>query len=165
MYNDDQWGAQQGYKSFAPPGPSPGYSQPYAQPINPPPQFNEDTKSPYEGGRFQPKKRVNDPIFLVLFILQVGGDNLSSCWSLINTNDFQLLAFAAVSAIAINGWIKIGGLGGGVGGNGESGSAVTLNWSVKCNTLHPRLLRSFSCHQAYSLPTIISDGRWSSAIC
>lgn len=109
MYNDDQWGAQQGYKSFEPPGPSPGYSQPYAQPINPPPQFNEDTKSPYEGGRFQPKKRVNDPIFLVLFIL-------------------QLLAFAAVSAIAINGWIKIGGLGGGVGGNGESGSAVTLNW-------------------------------------
>ncbi|KAL4073935.1 plasma-membrane choline transporter-domain-containing protein [Scleroderma yunnanense] len=109
--SDTQWGAQQGYHSLHPPGPSPGYSEPYAQSYPSPfpdQTFNGDTKSPYEGGRFQPRKRVNDPIFLVLFVV-------------------QLLGFAALSGIAINGWINIGGLGGGVGGN-ESGSSVTLNW-------------------------------------
>ncbi|KAI6040322.1 plasma-membrane choline transporter-domain-containing protein [Pisolithus marmoratus] len=112
-WNDDQWGAQQGYKTI--PGPNPGYSQPYAETGNPPAPYpyqtydQGDTKSPYEGGRFQPKKRVNDPIFLILFIL-------------------QLLGFAALSGIAVNGWIKVGGLGGGIGGDGETGSSVTLNW-------------------------------------
>ena len=51
---------------------NPGFSQPYA-PTNafPPPQVGAEEKSPYEGGRFTPKKRVKDPIFLALFIAQV----------------------------------------------------------------------------------------------
>lgn len=109
-WDDDQWGAQRGYQTIT--GPNPGYSQPYAEPVNPPAYQtydHGDAKSPYEGGRFRPKKRVNDPVFLVLFIL-------------------QLLGYAALSGIAINGWIKVGGLGGGIGGDGETGSSVTLNW-------------------------------------
>ncbi len=50
------------------PGPTPGYAPAY-QPQQQP--FVQDVKDPYEGDRFKPKKRVNDPIFLVLFILQV----------------------------------------------------------------------------------------------
>jgi hypothetical protein len=47
------------------PGPTPSYV-----PANN--SFGQgDTKDPYEGGRFKPKKKVNDPIFLVFFILQV----------------------------------------------------------------------------------------------
>ncbi|KAI6134513.1 plasma-membrane choline transporter-domain-containing protein [Pisolithus thermaeus] len=109
-WDGDQWGAQRGYQTIT--GPNPGYSQPYAEPINPPAYQTYDqgdAKSPYEGGRFQPKKRVNDPVFLVLFIL-------------------QLLGYAALSGIAIHGWIKVGGLSGGIGGGGETGSSVTLNW-------------------------------------
>ncbi|KAG6333629.1 hypothetical protein ID866_5454 [Astraeus odoratus] len=112
--DNDQWGADPSYQALGGSGLSPGYSRPYAAPVSVPPPYSGptyggDTKSPYEGGRFQPKKKVNDPIFLVLFIL-------------------QLLGFAALSGIAINDWIKMGGLGGGVGGDGETGSSVTLNW-------------------------------------
>lgn len=78
QWNKDQWGAQpqappQGYIPNA--GPNPGYSSEYA-PYSSAPQapligpYN-DVKSPYEGDRFKPKKKLNDPVFFVLFILQV----------------------------------------------------------------------------------------------
>jgi hypothetical protein len=77
-WNKDQWGAQQeeGYPPFYANGggPKPGYSQPYAQTVSQPqydPQGLETQKSPFEDGRFQPKKRVNDIFFLIFFILQV----------------------------------------------------------------------------------------------
>jgi hypothetical protein len=52
------------------PGPTPAYGHTYAPTPTYPPQG--DVKNPYENGRFQPKKKLNDPIFLVLFVLQVG---------------------------------------------------------------------------------------------
>lgn len=55
------------YQHAAPyPGPTPDYQETYA-----PQPFSSDLKNPYEGDRFKPKRRINDPIFLVLFILQV----------------------------------------------------------------------------------------------
>jgi len=48
------------------PGPTPQYAPPL-QPYN----NNGDVKNPYEGDRFKPKKKINDPIFLIFFILQV----------------------------------------------------------------------------------------------
>lgn len=69
----EQWGGvpPQGYpqQNSAPyPGPTPNYGQPTYVP--PPPQVYNDTKEEsYE--RFKPKKKINDPIFLVLFVLQV----------------------------------------------------------------------------------------------
>lgn len=65
------------YQGIPYPGPTPSYSQSYpptgASEQNAPfvPSYEDDTKIPYNGGRFQPKKRINDPIFLVLFILTV----------------------------------------------------------------------------------------------
>jgi hypothetical protein len=54
-----------GYQPPGPyPGPSPNYGQPQYASVN-------DSKNPYEGDRFKPKKKLNDPIFLILFILQV----------------------------------------------------------------------------------------------
>lgn len=47
------------------PGPTPTYR--YAPT---PTQPTYHSKSPYEGDRFRPTKRINDPIFLVFFILQ-----------------------------------------------------------------------------------------------
>ncbi|KII92408.1 hypothetical protein PLICRDRAFT_102406 [Plicaturopsis crispa FD-325 SS-3] len=116
QWNKDQWGAQpQPQAQYAQNngGPSPGYAPAYAQPA----PYGDQTgageyeaKSPYEGDRFKPKKRVNDVAFLVLFIL-------------------QFLGFAALSGIAINTWISSGGLGGGLG-KGSTGTAVTLNKST-----------------------------------
>jgi hypothetical protein len=69
-----QWQQQQQayppyeYQPGAPPGPTPQYAPQYAPPSEP---FYNDTKSPYENDRFKPKKRINDPIVLVIFILQV----------------------------------------------------------------------------------------------
>jgi len=91
------------------PGPNPNYGQPYSPPEQPI-LYNGDSKDPYEGGRFKPKKTINDPIFLILFIL-------------------QFLGFAALSGIALNTWISQGGLGGGLG-KGQTGTAVTLNRST-----------------------------------
>jgi hypothetical protein len=77
-WDKDQWGVQQGqgYPPFYALGgePKPGHSQPYAQPVVQPqydPQSSANQQSPFEDGRFQPKKRVNDIVFLILFILQV----------------------------------------------------------------------------------------------
>ncbi|KAJ6499296.1 plasma-membrane choline transporter-domain-containing protein [Mycena sanguinolenta] len=99
---------QPSYQPGAPPGPTPQYAAPQYAP--PPEPFYGDTKSPYENGRFKPKKRINDPIVLVLFVL-------------------QFLGFAAVSGIAISEWVKDGGLGGGLGKD-NTGTAVTLNRST-----------------------------------
>jgi hypothetical protein len=54
--------------------PFPGPTQPYAPPYgynNNANQSGVDHKDPYAGGRFKPKKKVNDLIFLILFIFQV----------------------------------------------------------------------------------------------
>ncbi|TFK44695.1 plasma-membrane choline transporter-domain-containing protein [Crucibulum laeve] len=108
------------------PGPTPaygqnaGYNAAYYPPQGAPPQqppyefngYGGDGKDPYEGDRFKPKKRINDPIFLILFVL-------------------QFLGFAALSGIALNSWISEGGLGGGLGKTGgKTGAAVTLNRST-----------------------------------
>ncbi|KAH7888708.1 plasma-membrane choline transporter-domain-containing protein [Phlebopus sp. FC_14] len=113
-WNKDQW-VQQGheYQPFINDGrPAPGYSQPYAQPIiqpsYPPDQAYGDSKSPFEDGRFQPKKRVNDVFFLIFFIL-------------------QLLAFAALSGIVLSQWVNDGGLGGGLGNGSQTGTSITLD--------------------------------------
>ena len=50
------------------PGPTPAYGQPVYQQI---PAYG-DVKDPFANDRFKPKKKLNDPIFLILFILQVG---------------------------------------------------------------------------------------------
>ncbi|OJA18624.1 hypothetical protein AZE42_01778 [Rhizopogon vesiculosus] len=113
QWNKDQWGAQQGqgYVPFYANGgqPNPGYSQPYAQSVSQPqydPQASEIQKSPFEDGRFQPKKRINDIFFLIFFILQFVG-------------------FVVLSVIALSGFVS--GNGGGGLGNGQTGSSVTLN--------------------------------------
>ncbi|EJD03315.1 DUF580-domain-containing protein [Fomitiporia mediterranea MF3/22] len=93
---------------------TPGHSQPYAPGAPPPPEaggYGADVKSPYEGERFKPKKRVKDPVFLVLFIT-------------------QLVGYCIISGIVLSAWTDQGGLGGGLGGgsNGtNTGSSVTLN--------------------------------------
>ncbi|KAI5117779.1 hypothetical protein M0805_000422 [Coniferiporia weirii] len=75
--------------------------------------YNADYKSRDEQ-RFKPKKRINDPVFLVLFIA-------------------QLVGFSVVSGIVLSEWISSGGLGGGLGGgsNGEgAGTSVTPNQHI-----------------------------------
>ncbi|KAF8070149.1 plasma-membrane choline transporter-domain-containing protein [Lyophyllum atratum] len=94
------------------PGPTPNYGGGYGGYAPSSQQPSYDQKSPYEGDRFKPKKRINDPIFLVLFVL-------------------QFLGFAALSGIVISSWVSTGGLGGGLGkSGGQSGTAVTLNRST-----------------------------------
>ncbi|KDR75905.1 hypothetical protein GALMADRAFT_248683 [Galerina marginata CBS 339.88] len=96
------------------PGPTPAYGQPAYSNYVPPeqPMYGNDVKNPYEGGRFKPKKTINDPIFLILFIL-------------------QFLGFAAVSGISLHTWLSQGGLNGGIGKDGgKTGNPVTLNWST-----------------------------------
>ncbi|OCH84680.1 DUF580-domain-containing protein [Obba rivulosa] len=70
----------------------------YYGPVEPP--------TPFENDRFRPKKRINDPIFLILFIV-------------------QLVGMGVLSGIVLSEYIKQGGLGGGIGG--DSGTNVTLN--------------------------------------
>ena len=63
------YGRQQGYPDY-----NPGQSQPYAPsqpPYNAQGGYGNDYKAPYEGQRFKPKKRLNDPFFLIFFIAQV----------------------------------------------------------------------------------------------
>ncbi|KAG8910798.1 putative choline transporter, neither null mutation nor overexpression affects choline transport, partial [Tulasnella sp. 418] len=106
------WNGQQQPGGFVPPqGYDPGQSQPYAQTYAPPeqplPQNGYAEKGDGEYERFKPKKRLHDPIFLILFIAQLAG-------------------FAVVSGLALNTWISEGGLGGGVG-SGTTGNSITLN--------------------------------------
>ncbi|PPQ98607.1 hypothetical protein CVT24_003940 [Panaeolus cyanescens] len=109
------------------PGPTPGYAQQYY----PPPQNSYgDIKDPYEGERFKPKKRINDPIFLILFVLQFVG-------------------FAVLSAIALKTWVSSGGLGGGIGkSGGQTGAAVTLNRYSPTLTIVKLLLTVLRCLRA-----------------
>ncbi len=62
------------------PGPTPNYAPnyppqgAYGQPAYGQGEYGggySDQKDPYAGERFKPKKRINDPIFLILFIAQV----------------------------------------------------------------------------------------------
>ncbi|KAF9452389.1 integral to plasma membrane protein [Macrolepiota fuliginosa MF-IS2] len=105
------------YQGTPYPGPTPNYTQSYpppdaygrAPPVQP---YDSDAKDPYDEGRFKPKKRINDPIFLILFVATV-------------------LGFAALSGIALSSWISHGGLGGGLGKpGGQTGVGVTLNRSA-----------------------------------
>ncbi|KAF9531624.1 plasma-membrane choline transporter-domain-containing protein [Crepidotus variabilis] len=89
------------------PGPSEAYVPDYT-PINP--SYNGDIKDPYAGGRFKPKKRINDPIFLGLFIL-------------------QFIAYAGLSGYLLHDFANNNGLGGGLG-KGKTGSSITLNKST-----------------------------------
>lgn len=101
-------------------------SQPYAAPSGNPPQsygggqeaynpnaadpapFSQETEK--TGERFRPKKRLNDPIFLFLYLA-------------------SLVGFAVLSGIAISTFVSVGGLGGGVGNDqqGGTGSSITLD--------------------------------------
>ncbi|KAL0581874.1 pH nine-sensitive protein 1, partial [Marasmius crinis-equi] len=109
------WNSSQPPQGYAPyPGPTPAYGHSYA----PPPENNYgggyggDVKDPYANDRFKPKSRINDPIFLVLFILQFFG-------------------YAALSGFVLHSWVSSGGQGGGLGkGGGKSGTSVTLNAST-----------------------------------
>jgi len=112
--------------------PQPTYNMKPSQPYAPPPpqnnnyvQNNPETngQQPYgdtapfsqanekTGARFAPKKRLNDPIFLVLFIGAIAG-------------------FAVVSGLAISTFINVNGLGGGfgTGSQGGTGTSVTLDY-------------------------------------
>lgn len=97
--------------------PAPGYPPQYAPPPQPPvqQQYNPgggDSKSPYEGNRFKPQKRINDPIFLILFIL-------------------QFLGFIAVTVLVARSYSADGALNGGLGKPGvKAGTALTLNAST-----------------------------------
>jgi len=94
------------------PGPTQPYAPSYIHNITGETRSEGDTKDPYAGDRFKPKKTVNDPIFLIFFIL-------------------QLLGFAVLSGITLNEWIAVGGLGGGLGKVGaQTGIPVTLNRSA-----------------------------------
>lgn len=110
--NKSQWGTGggNGYQPVYHPGPTPQYAPP-SEPY-PPSQDTAygDQKSPYEGDRFKPKKRMNDIFFTIFFVLQFAG-------------------FVVLSALVISEWVKQGGLGGGLGGN--TGTAVTLDsWVI-----------------------------------
>lgn len=107
-------------------------SQPYAAPSYPPPAAGPEkyqTQDPEYGGsgkwgdtapfsqqteqtgpRFRWKARLNDPIFLVLFV-------------------GNLIGWAVVSGLAIKTFVELNGLGGGVGGatQGGTGTSVTLD--------------------------------------
>lgn len=58
---------------------NPGGSEPYAQQYQPPPQSGNYgySEKNVEYERFKPKKRINDPIFLVLFLAQVRANRCS----------------------------------------------------------------------------------------
>lgn len=117
QWQNQQWsayGGDQQQQQYYPqqgtpyPGPTPNYNQGYQPQEN---NYGEEFKAdPYAGERFKPKKRVNDPIFLILFLLQLAG-------------------FAALSGIVISSYIKSGGLGGGLG-KSSTGTSITLNRST-----------------------------------
>lgn len=126
QYQQEKPPQHQQQPAYAPPPGPPQMqaSQPYAQNTNgaeaaqqgngwqPPPDtapFSQQTEK--TGTRFAPKKRLNDPIFLVLFVAAVAG-------------------FVVIAGIAIHAFIQVNGLGGGFGssGQGETGSSVTLDY-------------------------------------
>ncbi|KAF7321412.1 hypothetical protein MKEN_00661700 [Mycena kentingensis (nom. inval.)] len=103
-------------------GPAAPYANQYAPPTGPPPnQYGPYAPAPStqysmndskgHGERFKPKKKIQDPIFLVLFLLQFFG-------------------FAALSGIVLTSWVSDGGNTGGGLGKGNTGSAISLNQST-----------------------------------
>ena len=62
---EPNYGPNYGQPTYYPPPDANAYGQPY---------YPNDVKDPYNGGRFKPKKTINDPIFLILFVLQVWPD-------------------------------------------------------------------------------------------
>ena len=69
MTHPDQWGAQ----ARDAPGPDVPYAKrplPGAAPIQQDERYI-DSGVPFDGGRFKPKTRINDPIFLIVFVAQV----------------------------------------------------------------------------------------------
>ncbi|KAH8083752.1 DUF580-domain-containing protein [Cristinia sonorae] len=111
-WNKDQWGGGSSSAGYQPvggfqPGPAANYAPP-SQAHTYGGGFTSDQKSPFEGDRFKPKTRINDPFFLIFFILSFVG-------------------YVVLSAIVITQWVKDGGLGGGIGG-GNTGTSVTLNY-------------------------------------
>ena len=74
-----QWGGQP-YQPVYEPGPPSNYGGPsYAYGGAPPQTYATDSKSPFDGGRFAPKKRINDWAFLLLFIAQVSDAICDHC--------------------------------------------------------------------------------------
>ncbi|WVO22325.1 protein PNS1 [Cryptococcus decagattii] len=138
-----QGGNPNGYQQqqYAPPPGGPAQDQyrgkqEYVPPQSQPPNYNMQPSQPYAatnpemggqpiyqdtapfsqatektGERMKPRKRVNDIIPLILFIAAVVG-------------------FAVVSGIAIHSFVKVNGLGGGMGNSGEggTGTSVTLDY-------------------------------------
>jgi hypothetical protein len=107
-----QYPPQGGYIPMASSAPNPGYSAPYAPPVQ---AWNNNSngngyaneKDPYANGRFRPEKRFNDPIFFILFVL-------------------QFLGFAGLSGYVLYNFSKQNGLGGGVGSD-STGTRFSLN--------------------------------------
>jgi hypothetical protein len=101
---------QQQQQQYAPP-PTMNTSAPYAEP-----QYQAPNGEDLSGkanparaeGRFKPKKKLNDPIFLILFIAVFAG-------------------FIVVSALAIRQFIKYNGGGGGFGDNGQGGTGISTS--------------------------------------
>ena len=101
--NNVKWGGQPYTPLPDPAGPPQMYAPQYAPPSYPPNDYpapsgyppNEypsDEKSPFEGGRFAPKKKINDPIFLALYIITV-----SACDGFVAS--LELTVFARFSGL------------------------------------------------------------------
>ena len=73
--SQQQWGAQPPDAAYGQqPMYTPGVSQPYAQQYNPTSDIEQGRapeKAPNADRRFKPENRVRDPIFLILFWVQV----------------------------------------------------------------------------------------------
>ncbi|KAK1924435.1 integral to plasma membrane protein [Papiliotrema laurentii] len=108
--NDGNWGMKPP-QSYAPPPnpPPPGNGEYGGNPYGDTAPFSQATEK--TGERFKPRKRLNDPIFLILFIANLAG-------------------FAVLSGIAIKSFIDVNGLGGGFGDatQGGTGSSITLDY-------------------------------------
>ncbi|TFK75448.1 DUF580-domain-containing protein [Pluteus cervinus] len=92
------------------PGPIPDYPGNYYS-SSPPQQYFaiSEGKSQYQDELYRPQKKINDPIFLILFVL-------------------QFLGFAGISVIVILDWVKRGGTGAGLGKPGTKNELhITLN--------------------------------------
>ncbi|KAK4688034.1 hypothetical protein P7C73_g2079, partial [Tremellales sp. Uapishka_1] len=110
----EQYPQQQQYQPPSQPPPTMNGSAPYANEAAPPPYkdtapFTQATEK--TGQRLNPRKRLNDPIFLILFLANVAG-------------------FAVLSGIAINSFIAVNGDGGGLGNDlqGGTGTSATLDY-------------------------------------
>ena len=107
--NNGNWGMKPP-QSYAPPPnpPPPGNGEYGGNPYGDTAPFSQATEK--TGERFKPRKRLNDPIFLILFIANLAG-------------------FAVLSGIAIKSFIDVNGLGGGFGDatQGGTGSSITLD--------------------------------------